>query len=170
MAMSIAVLVSGCAVGAPQREPDPLPTVEIPEFDGTQLPSGAAMNTEAPDADPQQADVFSLKVGDCLNDTTGIFIEDVPLVDCAAEHDLEVFDEFSTSAGAFDPIALGDEADAGCTARFESFIGISYDASTLDVVSYKPTAESWMTGDRLISCMVEDPSVKTVGSLRGAAR
>lgn len=119
---------------------------------------------------PQQADVFSVSVGDCLDDSTDIFLEEVPLLDCAAPHDLEVFDEFQVEGAVFDPVSIGEQADTGCTSRFESFIGVPFDSSLLDVVSYKPTAESWITGDRLVSCMVGDPSGKTTGTLRGALR
>ena len=36
---------------------------------------------------------------------------------------------------------------------------------------FTPTAESWATGDRLVSCVVYDPDVETtVGTLQGAAR
>ncbi|CAN5167112.1 hypothetical protein BH09ACT6_BH09ACT6_11000 [soil metagenome] len=97
-------------------------------------------------------------------------VSDVPLVDCAAPHDLEVFDEFQVTDASWDPVALSKEADSGCTSRFAAFIGTAYENSTLDVTSYKPTAMSWATGDRLISCMAGDSTQKTDGTLRGVAR
>ncbi len=111
-----------------------------------------------------------MKIGDCLNDLDSLMVSEVPIVGCAAPHDLEVFDEFSVTDASWDPVALGNEADDGCTQRFADFIGLPYEQSSLDVTSYKPTATSWATGDRLISCMVGDSSAQTTGTLRGTAR
>ncbi|WP_203585989.1 septum formation family protein [Subtercola lobariae] len=144
-----------------------------PSSAATGSANASAPSTDPPtatSADPKQTDVFSLKVGDCLNDLDSLMVSDVPIVDCAAPHDLEVFDDFQVTDASWNPVALGNEADDGCTSRFAAFIGTSYDNSSLDVTSYKPTAMSWASGDRLISCMVGDSSAKTVGTLHGSAR
>ncbi|MCS5719037.1 septum formation family protein [Herbiconiux sp. CPCC 205763] len=164
--IGLALVLTGCAgdqvpSGAPV---DPTTVTVAP------TPTPTTHASTAPSADPKQTDVFTLKVGDCLNDIDEMLISDVPLVDCAAPHDLEIFDEFTVTDASWDPVSLAQEADSGCTDRFAAFIGLPYDDSTLDVTSYKPTATSWITGDRLISCMVGDSSAPTVGTLRGAAR
>jgi hypothetical protein len=162
-ALLLVAALAGCA--STTETSGPVATVPSTSSPVVPMPS-----TTVPSADPKQTDVFAVKVGDCLNDVDGMLISDVPLVDCAAPHDLEVFDEFTVTDPSWNPVTLDDEANDGCTERFATFIGIAYDDSELDVTSYKPTATSWATGDRLISCMVGDSSTQTTGTLRGAAR
>ncbi|MCY7411467.1 MAG: hypothetical protein LH471_00230, partial [Salinibacterium sp.] len=63
------------------------------------------------------------------------------------------------------------QADTGCEAEFDAFVGINYVESILDFTFYYPTAASWAEGDREILCLIFDPAGKiTSGSLSGAAR
>ncbi|MHA6525119.1 septum formation family protein [Tessaracoccus sp. G1721] len=118
------------------------------------------------------ADVFSLRVGDCFNDTTDEEISDVPAVPCAEAHDNEVYHSFVMPDGEFPGQAAIDAAiEETCLSEFESFVGMAYDVSTLDIFPLTPTEQGWdELADREIICTVYDPAGQTSGSLKGAAR
>ncbi|GGF24574.1 septum formation family protein [Subtercola lobariae] len=135
--------------------------------------SSSATGSPTPSVDPSEhsQDVFSLSVGDCVNGTSAGTVTDVPTVDCAAPHDLEVFYDFDLTGDAYPgDSAVSDQAKSGCGAQFQSFVGIAYDSSALDYTEYTPTADSWQGGDRTVSCVVGEPNGKTTGTLAGAAR
>jgi hypothetical protein len=117
-----------------------------------------------------QADVFTLRVGDCLTMVQGAEVDAVPVVPCGEPHSDEVFYDFQLDDGEFP----GDEAIAtaaqdGCLAEFEAFVGLAYESSTLDIGWYVPTADSWEhLDDRVVSCTIYDPAGDVTGSLAGA--
>ena len=116
--------------------------------------------------------VFSIKVGDCINDdSTSEEVFEVEAVPCAEPHDLEAFHEFSLDGSEYpgdDEVA--QQADTGCYDQFTTFVGLSYEDSTLEYAPYTPTEASWTEdGDRLVSCMIGDPEGRTTGSLAGVA-
>lgn len=117
-------------------------------------------------------DVFTLAVGDCLNDSTESEVTEVPIVDCADEHDFEVYADFELSGDAFPgDAAITEESDARCQSEFDSFVGISYDDSVYGFTYFAPTEGSWTDGDdRLVSCLIGDPNGKITGTLKGAAQ
>ncbi|GAA2223221.1 septum formation family protein [Herbiconiux moechotypicola] len=117
-------------------------------------------------------DVFTLSVGQCLNDTSGTEVSEVPIVDCTDEHDFEVYEDFELTGDEFPgDDQVDSEADAGCLAAFDTFTGISYDSSVYGYTYFTPTEGSWTDGgDRLVSCLIGDPNGKTVGSLAGVAK
>lgn len=128
--------------------------------------------TDTPTGEGDSTDVFTIKVGDCLNDggTEGT-VSEVPVVDCAEPHDSEAYASIIMEDGDFPgDTAVEDKAIADCTTEFESFVGLAYDASTLSFAYYYPTSESWDQGDREILCLITDPAGKITGSLKGAAR
>ncbi len=118
------------------------------------------------------ADVFSIKVGDCLNDATATgTVTTAPIVPCSKPHDSEAYKSIRMTDGAFPgEAAVKTQADQGCAAAFPGFVGISYDDSKLKISYYYPTSDSWANGDREILCTIYDDGVKTTGSLKGAAR
>jgi hypothetical protein len=144
----------------------------------TNLSSGTDSATVAPtpdpdesDADPTQTDVYSIVVGDCLDDQSSTEVLEVPLVDCAAPHDFEVYTDFAIAGDTFPgQDELDEQADTGCFDAFEPFVGTSYEESQLEYTYYAPTESSWTAGDRLISCMILDPAGKSSGTLAGAQR
>ncbi|BDI22593.1 DUF4190 domain-containing protein [Herbiconiux sp. L3-i23] len=120
---------------------------------------------------PESVDVFTLQIGDCLNEASADVVSSVEAVDCAAPHDYEVFTEFQVPGDAFPGIDEVDlAASDGCYAAFPAFVGLSYEESTLDYSYFAPTEESWAGGDRLVSCLIIDPAAQTVGTLAGAGR
>lgn len=129
-------------------------------------PSGTA--TAAND----NADVFSIKVGDCLNDASSSgTVTTAPIVPCSRPHDSEAYKSIKLANGSFPgETAVKSQADQGCAAAFPGFIGVSYDDSNLKISYYFPTSDSWKNGDREILCTVYDDGVKTTGTLKDAAR
>lgn len=121
------------------------------------------------------ADVFAVRVGDCLNtaemDTTDQ-VSDVPVVPCADPHDDEVYHSYTLADGEYPgEDAILADADTTCVAEFTDFIGLAYEESALDYWPMYPTAGSWDSGDREVLCIAWDPSgAKLTGSLAGAAR
>lgn len=74
------------------------------------------------------SDVFTVAVGDCLNDD-GVEgeISSVPKIDCSEPHDSEAYASFDLADGEYPgEDAIYAEADSGCESRFEAFVGISY--------------------------------------------
>ena len=118
------------------------------------------------------ADVFTIKVGDCLNDgsATGE-VSEVPTVDCAEPHDSEAYASIIIDDGDFPgDEALVAQAEAECGAAFSDFVGIDFESSSLSYAYYYPTESSWASGDREILCLIVDPAGQTTGSLQGTAK
>ncbi|GGI47412.1 hypothetical protein BCL57_002109 [Agromyces flavus] len=117
------------------------------------------------------ADVFTLKVGDCLEMQEGEQVETVPVVPCDQPHTDEVYHDFEIADGEFPgDAAVNTAAEEGCVAAFEPFVGLPYDSSELYVAWYVPTQESWEgIDDRMVSCTITDPSGPVTGTLEGAA-
>jgi hypothetical protein len=157
--VAAALALSGCSMfgGAddPERDGD---TGEI---------------TEAED----QADVFALRVGDCLNvaDMGGEAEQGVATVaarPCGEAHDAEVYASTTMTDESFPgDQAAKDQAGEYCLGEFANFIGLTYDQSGLDVRYLAPTQETWEgIDDREILCIVTDPAGGLTATLAGAAR
>ena len=153
----VAVSLSGCSIigdvlagPAPQPERDET-TQEITES--------------------SEADVFALRVGDCLDMVEGEQVETVPVVPCGDPHSDEVYHDFEMADGEFPgDEAVNTAAEEGCLAAFEPFIGLPYEESTLYVAWYSPTEQSWNGfDDRVVSCVVSDPAGSVTGTLADAA-
>jgi hypothetical protein len=146
-------------------------------FTGCQalFPSSAPPATDSSsgeEIEQTDTDVFTLAVGDCLNDTSGTEVTEVPNVDCADEHDFEVYSDFEIEGSEFPgDDAVDTEADTRCLDAFEGFVGVPYDDSVYGYTYFTPTEGSWTDGgDRLVSCLVGDPEGKVTGSLQGVAQ
>lgn len=129
--------------------------------------SGCSLLTGVPEG---EADVFSVKVGDCINFSTDAEeITSIPVVDCAEPHDQEVFDRFEVEGDTFPgDQAIEDQRVAYCEGdAFTQFVGISYDESIYATSGLTPTSGSWDQGDREVLCTIGDPNGQTTGSLKG---
>lgn len=136
--------------------------------DGTVRDDGGQV-VESNDA----ADVFTIQVGDCLNDADAAEeVTEVPLVPCAEPHDSEVYASIIVTGEEFPgQAAVQEEAETGCRADFESFVGVPYLDSIYDFSYYFPTEASWGGGDREILCVIYDPAGQPVtGTLAGIER
>lgn len=119
------------------------------------------------------ADVFTLQVGDCLNDADAAdTVSEVPVVPCAEPHDSEIYASVILGGDTFPGTdAVLAEGDDQCGTEFDAFIGIPYVESIYDFSYYFPTESSWERGDREILCVIFDPAgQKLTGSLEGIAR
>ena len=125
-----------------------------------------------PTAENDNADVFSIKVGDCLNDATASgTVTTAPIVPCSKPHDSEAYKSITMTDGDFPGTdAVKAQADQGCGDAFPAFVGIPFNDSKLDISYYFPTSDSWANGDREILCTVYDDGVKTTGTLKDAKR
>ncbi len=139
------------------------------------LPGGGGGGTTTDTSDGgegETVDVFTIAVGDCLNDG-GVEgeVSEVVQVDCAKEHDSEAYASIIMDDGDFPgDAAVEEQAISGCTTEFNAFVGLDYQSSALDFAYYYPTEKSWGEGDREILCLIVDPAGKVTGSLEGAAR
>jgi hypothetical protein len=117
-----------------------------------------------------ESDVFTLKIGDCLNDLSAPDeVTTIPVVDCSEPHDSEVFALTDTTVAEFPgDQALFDELSTFCQGDvYTDFVGIPYADSMYGTSGYVPTVESWGNGDRELLCTIGDPNGQTTGSLAG---
>jgi len=125
----------------------------------------------------ESQDIFTIKVGDCLNDSSaGDSVTTVPTVDCAEPHDSEAYKSIILDDETFPGLeTIKGYANTGCADAFEAFVGVSYDDSLINLNYYYPTEETWATGDREILCLARDTDetgaeVQATGSLKGVKR
>lgn len=157
-------LLSGCAaildeLGTPQEAPRDEP--------------GGEVTASA------EADIFSLKVGDCIDmdalealyQGDSAELDAVPVVPCADAHTGEVFGETTLPEGDYPgEEAVSTAADDFCLPAFTDFVGLTYDESIYQYFPFTPTSEGWTVGaDRVIQCVIvtEEP---VTASLQGAAQ
>lgn len=102
-------------------------------------------------------DAFSMRVGDCFDDTffSADEISEVPGVPCSEPHDNEVYALFDIPGDTWpgdDEVEMA--ADEGCYERFAAAIGASYEESVLMYTTMYPSRESWdRLDDREVICV-----------------
>ena len=125
-----------------------------------------------------EGNVFSLKVGDCYNGPSlspgeSIEVTDVELVRCDDPHENEVYAVFELPDSSWKgDDYVTEQTEIGCLARFEAFVGIEYELSTLHIDTIYPLEESWKEkDDRQVQCSVTEESyMKVSGSAKGSRR
>lgn len=129
-------------------------------------------DTSTDPAEGSDTDVFTIAVGDCLNDgDVEGEVSTVKTIDCAEPHDSEAYASVIMDDGDFPgDQAVEDQAVSDCTTEFTTFVGIDYNSSILNFSYYYPTSASWDQGDREILCLVYDPAGQVTGSLSGSAK
>ena len=124
--------------------------------------------------DAGEIGVFSLQVGDCLNDFPSIdelqggLVSEGLGVPCSTPHQYEVF--YETFFDKNDSV-LDIESAAGdvCLEQFEGYVGASYRLSSLDFVFFIPSEESWEQGDRELTCLLtSEDGTPLAGSARNS--
>jgi|GEM_PF-381819 len=120
-----------------------------------------------------KVNITSVAIGDCLTDIgTASTIQDATKVDCSKTHDAEVYamKQIKSSAGEV-PTDVDGQANDFCQSKYESFVGVSYEVSKLEIITTFPLAESWKSGDRGITCLVGQPNYGTTqGSLKNSKK
>ena len=125
----------------------------------------------------EQTDVFTIKVGDCLNDGGAEGeVTSVPTISCDEPHDSEAYLSHMVPDGEFPgQEAVFEEAEAACLAEFESYVGNVYEESMVGFSYFYPTESSWATGDREVLCLLREfdeagNEIQTTGSLKGSGK
>jgi hypothetical protein len=122
--------------------------------------------------------VPTAEVGECLQvSELGSQVESLPTVSCDEPHEGEVYAVFDLDMdGDYDANAVIEASEQECLARFDTFVGMPYADSELDIFYLYPLADGWAGGDRETLCAVIAPNWETgdltmvTGSLEGAAR
>jgi hypothetical protein len=121
---------------------------------------------------------FTIRLGDCFDNTSEFAsdeageVSSLPGVPCADPHDNEVYAVFNIDYTEFPgDEQMAEDAFNACHARFESFVGLEYESSTLDIAALYPSTESWsFQDDREVICAVYDMNGdKLTGSAQGSA-
>ena len=116
-------------------------------------------------------DVFSIRIGDCFDDTEdNVQISNVGGIPCGFPHDNEIYAITIMPNSAFPgEDAIQSTAQDYCLSQFESFVGLAYEESVLDISYLYPTQDSWnQANDREIDCIVYDMAgEKLSDSMRG---
>ncbi|GAA1740658.1 septum formation family protein [Aeromicrobium alkaliterrae] len=127
----------------------------------------------------EDASVFDVKVGDCyiLPDSSGSSgtseVDTITAVPCSDPHEAEAYHEVELDSGDYPGDAeIQAAVEEACAPAFDTFVGLPYEESTLDVYQLFPTQDTWeQLDDRLISCLIYDPAnAELTGTLEGAAR
>lgn len=124
---------------------------------------GTAAEPRATATRPQTVDAQKMKLGDCINDNTTasnpsatepVEVDSVKIVPCTGPHDGEVTAVFRLSGFALPPDSqLRRQASDGCKIRTRSRLDRDPAAGSLANSYYYPTAESWRSGDRTVTCV-----------------
>lgn len=119
-----------------------------------------------------EADVFALLVGDCMNYLEADEVQTVESIPCGEAHDSEAYAVMNMPDGEYPgEDAIGTAADEFCYAEFPAFVGIAWEDSALDYWPFTPTQTGWEeVDDREILCFVRDLEGGVIGTLKGAAR
>ncbi len=138
------------------------------------LDAGIRRSTASTSATGSQIDTSQLKLGDCLNlpSADQASVTTVQLVSCGSPHDAEVYLVSKVKeTGEFPGDgAIGDEADDICQAGYASFVGVAFADSSLEYNDFLPSQGTWAQGDRVVTCVLDDPSGQVTGTLRGSAK
>jgi hypothetical protein len=125
--------------------------------------------------------VFAVEPGTCFGSVTGDEVRDLPIVDCATEHENEVYAvvQYPGAGAGSDSdspypgeAALAEFATAQCQAQLASYVGRSYAQSSLEIAPLYPKEDGWnRVHDRSIVCALfardGDP---LIGSVRNTGR
>lgn len=113
---------------------------------------------------PEKVDAQKMRVGNCINDDAGatsgtatsepVEVESVKIVPCTQPHDGEVTAVFRLKGYAMPPESqLQQLASNGCKARTQARLRRDPAAGSLANSYYYPTADSWKSGDRTVTCV-----------------
>jgi len=112
-----------------------------------------------------RAFTMSLVVGQCFDvppevgavGTDDAELLEVEVMPCDEPHDHEIisaFDHEAASGVAYPGIdELTANAEDRCIADFETWVGSSFEVSSLDILVLGPTAEGWSLDDRTLLCI-----------------
>ena len=105
-----------------------------------------------------EVDVFAVQEGDCISWPTEVdAVSSFDGVACDEPHDGEIYELFDITG--FDEYpgdaVVSQEADAGCKAAFEPFVGIDFLSSRFFVTQFVPNQDTWDNfDDREVICIL----------------
>jgi Septum formation len=104
--------------------------------------------------------IADVREGDCfdLPESESEETNDVDARLCDEAHQFEMMFVGDMPAGDY-PVESAFEtfvADA-CLPAFETYVGLAYEDSALDIFWFYPTADTWDSGDQSVQCAVYDP-------------
>jgi hypothetical protein len=101
---------------------------------------------------PRKIRIDKVRAGQCVDrEPTGQTFETLPVVPCGQAHDLEIYAIRKLGGGRWPGNdAVQNLAEKACRAAFQTYVGVAYDESTLEIGWYTPTAAGWgsTTGPR----------------------
>jgi len=101
--------------------------------------------------------VFSLAVGDCFNNPPGATsLTTVTAIPCSQAHNAQIYAKFNLSGSMVSypgDTALTRDATNGCNARI-SILDKSKITNSMTIRFLFPQADSWIAGQRTVTCMV----------------
>jgi Domain of unknown function (DUF4190)/Septum formation len=101
--------------------------------------------------------VFSLAVGDCFNNPPGATsLTSVTAIPCSSAHNAQIYAKFNISGSMVSypgDTALTRDATNGCNARI-SILDKSKITNSMTIRFLFPQADSWIAGQRTVTCMV----------------
>ena len=101
--------------------------------------------------------VFSLEVGECLDQPDGLEVTNVTKRECDEPHDNEVFALIQVEGDDYPgEAAVESAAIEGCLGAFQPYVGRDFQTSRLDIGWLEPTSDSWSNGDQEVVCMLND--------------
>ncbi|MGN6088201.1 MAG: septum formation family protein [Actinomycetes bacterium] len=128
----------------------------------------------------ESVSVFDVAKGSCVLPQTEVVeqVNSLKVVPCTAPHTQEVYaqvaysDAQGATASAFPgPDALRSFAEGACAQRFQSYVGVAYQDSSLFFTYLLPSARSWEQGrDRTVLCLVTTTGQKLTASVKGSKR
>lgn len=166
LSLPAAALLASCAT---LMSSDSESETTTPTSDSSESSTPVESTTEEPSTETttaEEQDVFDLSVGDCIEDIETIFggaemvdsVTQVGVIDCAQPHNAEVYYAEDLPDGEFPGVeALTTQSEQICLDNFESFTGVPYLQSELEITYFHPTDQSWRYGDRATSCMIVSP-------------
>ena len=112
--------------------------------------------------------VFSLAVGDCFNNPPGATsLTSVTAIPCSQAHNAQIYARFSLSGSILSypgNTALTRTATNGCNAR-AGIIDKSKITNSMTIRFLFPLADSWLDGQRIVTCMIANPTENVTSSL-----
>ena len=114
---------------------------------------------------------FSVRVGDCFDDVSfDDEVSSVPGVPCSDPHDNETYAVFDLSVSSYpEGDGMSELAFESCKKRFQAYVGMDYESSSLDITTMFPSRKSWAQSDREVICAVYDMNAaKLTGSAKGS--
>jgi hypothetical protein len=141
---------------------------------GNEVQQDTTRDTSGEITESGEIGAFKIQLGDCLTGSVSGQVESVEGIPCDQPHQNEVYHAFDIAEG--DGAFPGDDlvqqqADEGCLAAFQGFVGLDFPSSVYEISTLVPTEQSWGSlDDREVLCLLGQPvGTLTTGTAAGTA-